>query len=477
MSDQKTVLMATYEAIKQEYNRISNLLYGDDNPLASYVTTVRGKFNDPMSDARILIGEIEKAIQGGNLKEGWDKYVELKTRLMPVLSGELLAIIGGVYLMQAQLDDPRENLESLIEEDRKNPLSFSRMAKELVKDLADRSGKEWESVLIVGEEFFRHSEAEIIRLRFPACDIWNLPFTAHEYGYLVARKNAKVPNRFRKLRDKVRENVDPSSHPVGSPPEHKDCFLREVVDVWDYYHNKLTSSDERDQFLRARAQELETLQDQQETHLCRLFADAFATFFVGPAYVHALLHLRFIPDTTLYHPTPIMPSFAQRFVFALEILKWMNNEPVIDPSKNMGAFGREVAATGIQALWHQALESAQQEDYYEQILVKYKPWLDQIKEALQTHFGTTPPIGTTYENWRTAQELEKSLLTNPVVDIRPKMWAVLNAAWSARWQYPNSVVTIHYNALRLLDPDNITVIRHRGREVSSLSGSQKFETN
>jgi len=167
--NETTVLRTAYEASKQEFSRISDLLYGK-NRLEKYIHNIRGKFNARISYIDTLLEEIGKALDQGNLREGWDKYVELKTNKIPSLSSELLAVIGGVYMIEAHLDDAQERLGDITQDDFK-ALSFSDMARELVNDLARRSGRGWASVLIVGEEFFKDSEAEIIRLRFPACDI------------------------------------------------------------------------------------------------------------------------------------------------------------------------------------------------------------------------------------------------------------------------------------------------------------------
>jgi sugar-specific transcriptional regulator TrmB len=464
-----TVLRTAYEAIKQEFSRISNLLYAQ-NPLEKYTNNIRGKFNDRISTVQTMLEEIEKAIDSNKPWEGWDKYVELKTELIPSLSSELLAVIGGVYMIEAHLDDPGETLGYTADSVHK-PLSFSDLAKELVGDLARRTGRMWASVLIVGEEFFKDSEAEIIRLRFPACDIWNLPFTAHEYGYLVARKDLseRVLERVRKAREKVKESVNPAKHENSTLPEDKGCFLKEVSDLWEKYY-KLDSASERNQFMESFEVNVDKLADQQVNHFCRLFADAFATFFVGPAYVHALLHLRFMPDETLYRPSRDVPSFASRFLFALETLKWMNDEPIIDPSNNLDLFRQEIVARGIPALWKQAVTSAQQEDLYDEIKIQYQPWLDQIKQALTAGFRTPTAIGTTYANWREAQKFEKQLHTKPSVFPRPQRWAVMNAAWSARRQNPAAVTQIQLNSLKLLNLEDNDLIQRPPSEDSLLTG-------
>jgi hypothetical protein len=398
---------------------------------------------------------------------------------MPILSIELLAVIGGLYLRQAHLDDVRQD-------DSKGPMRFLEMAESLVKELAPRSGAPGDRCSSWGGENWL-CEAEIIRLRFPACDIWHLPFTAHEYGYLVAKN--RPPDLFKNLLAEVRSKVDPPSTRAAASPDHL-CFSKEIQDLWDRYYNLRPS--EQEDFSKDHDQELNTLANRQEVQLSRLFADAFATFFVGPAYVHALLHLRFIPDGTLDQPSAAVPPFTHRFVFALETLKWMNNEPIVDPgmSERRRPFAREVDdTTGILLLWRQTLESADKTDTYKQVADSYEPWLTQTREALKTDFGTNSAIGKTYENWRTARGItggpgpkdkpgleERLLDPSMTVDERPSMWAVLNAAWSARWEHSESLDTIQANALRVLDPDDKEVIKPVDRALGGAPRPKEEDT-
>lgn len=472
-NDGQAVLETAYEALKEEYDRIKNLLEsGTNNPLSQYATVINAGFTPTIAQVNNTISEIDskldklKVDQANNtqtpeeiLKECWQHYFALKNILMPTLATDLLAVIGGVYLRDKQLDDTRLRRKQDSSYDFENPISFSELAEGLVKDLANRSGKGWESVLIVGEERLTLSEAEIIRLRFPACDIWDLPFTAHEYGYLVARKATKVPDKFRDLRDKVRGDVNPEKHQsVGSPPqENRECFLPEVQELWKTYHDQLRSVDDRKEFLTKNEQRITALTDEQESHLCRLFADAFATFFVGPAYVLALLHLRFVPENIRQPPVPGMPPFIQRFVFALETLKWMNGEPVIDAAENRGLFLDVVDKTsGIPELWRATLKLMNVEDTYQPTLLRYQDWINKIKNALREHFSTQNAVGTTYKNWRAVKEVKAQLLAlDQSVAERPAMWSIINGAWLARWEQRSKRENIHYAAQRLLKDQSV----------------------
>jgi len=455
MSDEKTVLNATYESIDQEHKRISYLLKPTkDHPLGEYAQRIKGKFAESQSQVQIALLEIKQAIDGKkSLEDGWKSYARLKTELMPSLSSELLAIIGGVYLIKAKLDHMGDFDGESDGKSSNTPLSFSEMAQMLIEDLNGRGGKGWAPVLIVGEERLGHSVAEIIRLRFPACDIWHLPFTAHEYGYLVAQ--LRQLDRFENFRAQVRNNVDPRRHKNNAPPDDESCYLEEVRRMWRIYYGAETSQ-ERDNFYKNHEQELIALGRRQDTLLCRLFADAFATFFLGPAYVYALLYLRFIPDETLYQPSATMPAFAHRFFIAMETLKWMNEEPSLNNGGN-GLFADEVdPTTGVPYLWRKTLDGAKNDDRYKEIGKACDLWLTQIKEILNANFIAS--MDETRDNWLNAMELKEKLKNVELkIELKgddwPSIWEVLNAAWSARWDKPAEWKLIQSNALRVLKQD------------------------
>lgn len=479
LPDQNTGLMTAFQSIQQEYKRISDLLsLGPVGPLGQFAEPINSRFVDYMSEAQVLIDQIEQSLSKENLSEGWRLYVDLQSKLMPILSSELLAVIGGTYLIKQSLD--------VLGRQPGDTLSFSRIAQELADDLASRSGTTSGSVLIVGEERLGHSKSEIIRLRFPACDIWHLPFTAHEYGYLVAEVKAQVHQKldpFRDLRARVRTSIDPTDPKNSTHPTDRDCFLKAVQDLWDVYEAKGRpdrdpfSKDYEEDFREPYGNKINQLANQQETHLCRLFADAFATFFVGPAYVYALLQLQFIPDKGLYEPTAALPPFAHRFAFALETLRWMSEKPILNPEDNKNAFQSEVDdSSGILYLWKQTTQSAQQPDRYKEIVTKYQPWLDIIWDSFEKYFKTDHAIGKTYKNWDEA----KKNLKNPIIKLPlklegspPQKWSVLNAAWAARWANPTQAPVIEKNVLNIFSNKDVEYIENTGDPRRSQGGTDQ----
>jgi hypothetical protein len=480
MQNHKAVLTVAYENLKKEFDRISFLLTPtiEQHPLGEFAAPIASQLGSFQGVIGGVLADIQSALEADDLQRGWELYTGLKTTQMPILANELLAVIGGMYLMNQRLDDVRRQALHDDDEDEElldagTTLSFSREATALVHDLAYRITKPWSSVLIVGEERLGYLEGQIIRLRFPACDLWNLPFTAHEYGHLVALFYA--PAGFKTLKKKIKDEINPSSQDQGRPPEDDSGFLPEIRQLWAAYRDGLLQPDQA---------KLSELAERQEGILCRLFADAFATYLVGPAYVHALLHLRFVPDAGLYNAVGAVPSFCHRLVFALETLRWMNQEATLRRHLQRSLLGftppftREVAEEvgAIPLRWKLAVESAGEQDRYKQIVDECRPWLEDIHAALAEDYAARPLAGLqTYRDWRRAQRLEQAL-TSPQIAVpqRPSKWSVINAAWSARVeQGEGKVPVIEQNALRLLDITDRGVIvpkvqmRSRGVESST----------
>jgi hypothetical protein len=512
--DEQAVLRLALEAAKQEYQHLDWWLVSrEKHPFDADVPTIHQSLRQLANKASGLIKDIERALRTRKLPDGWASYAELCDDVMPKLANELLAIIGGMYLMAQKLDplSPRDRQPGTghpvtgqqTADD--VPVSFTKVARVLLENLAERAGRlRGSTILIVGEERrTAYETAWIIRLRFPACDIWNLPFTAHEYGYLVAQQ--KPPTAFDQLKDRVKQSVDPAYH-RGGRPDNLHCYLPDIQTLWDAHYGPPG----RDAVLRGSKEEILRLTQRQVTHLCRLFADAFATCFVGPAYVHALLNLRFRPDQTLFGSNSEMPSLVERFVYALETLRWMDEqkdlyeevdasaEPItgkpfakeVDPTGGTipnqwwlalkGAQIQVGAATGMPRQWQDKLSEIAERDelddngviaqIYDLVKDLHGPWLELVKGALGDPDLWDERVGpTAYQSWRQAQRMEQLLVTSQPeqlpdhLDELPHPWAVLNAAWSARVKEGETVRhLIERNAIWLLNSANADAFQGRG---------------
>ncbi len=376
----------------------------------------------------------------------------MRGRLLPDLANDALAAIGGVYIRKHGLDD------LYAATGRKSRLSYSELAQDLVrKDLAGRISDGDNPVLIVGEERFESSGA-VIRLRFPAWDIWNLALAAHEYGYLFSRGTGELLLKFREFCKEIRDQVDPSKHESPDKPPKAGNFIPEVRQLWNTYYG-IPGEDERKQFIEKRQKQPEFLylQDQQERLVRRLFADAFATLFGGPAYLYALLHLRFWPHEVV---SPDMPRFADRFVFALEILRHMSAKPKLAEYRLL--FAPEIHS--LEKLWGVAREVVGGELSDEQLKQRDSKWVDRIYDCFEPPF-TNSEIGKTYISWKESQDLEEVLRKGRECDAahlptsQPNVWTVIDAAWRVRPRCSaHELAVVVGNALSLLDTKDMSLI-------------------
>jgi len=438
-------------AVRRELSQIRSWIqprekhpFGEPEIVEQFGGQLRGLINS-MDDE---LGEIESDLTNGRGSSAWERYARLQREDLPQLANELLAVIGGRYLSTRDLDDmhPLDEHDDRTSDTR--TISFSNVARDLLNDLYKRTNAAVGSLLIVGEERQVPIGTGIVRLRFPACDVWNLPFTAHEYGYLVARSDDASP-AFKQFRQQVEHYVDPRLHEAGDAEYPGDHPYR--VDVKEFWRSVKLPED-RDEVPAS----LREMRARQTAHLCRLFADAFATYFVGPAYVQALLHLRFRPDKLLTEPGPMLPAFVERFVMALETLRRMNDDEaryrslkfphkpfdlVLDPS------------TGLTSIWTQFLESAGvRDDPYDTTAKRLKPWIDRIWRAVtDSAWRDGRNQATVYPCWQQTLKLVDVLKSNRLPHpVRPQPWAVVNAAWKARIDGGPELM-IERVALRLLD--------------------------
>lgn len=502
---QAKLLRTAYQALKQEWDTLNDLLdldprgMGRTGPdgkhleeVAEHLRRFGMSLDERLGTAQKELSAIAKVLYDpstndqpqtfklpspADLKEAWSACAVVRQEFLQPLTNELLAVIGGVYLKQEKLD----NL--FTEKGRETrSRSYSDLASEMVRDL----GMGYACVLIVGEEHSGRCETNVVRLRFPACDIWNLPFAAHEQAFVLASSN-QAGEAFKQFREEIRGSVDPSKHTDPStrerrPPADAGCYLDDVRAFWTEYEKAIAGEEHG---LHDQTARLNKLRDQQDSFLCRLYADAYATYFVGPAYVHALLHLRFMPEPQTSR-SPYQPPFALRFVFAMETLRWMNDQPAAKVAGDQ-PFRREVfdepangKPGGIPHLWRLALESIGIADpgnqIYNNLATSYRNWLDRTKGCMPS----AQRIGKkAYENWVQARKLEDRLaepLTEGQLDFPPSEWSIINAAWTLRWLKPSETdKTIYDNALKLLIDRDLYWLPKGKRDA--LSGQKAYSAD
>jgi len=479
-----TVIQATYQGVADELGRITRLLNAGDQELSDEVDRllsqglgqalcqglgkVRDRYIDSndFNEARAGLNACKELIDQGDptsLATAWQQLELIKSRYIEQISQEILAVIGGLTLARRQLDFLEYDPNLLPDYGQYHgDISASTIATAITQQLAQKTGHGFESVLIVAEESPRRSSGEILRLRFPACDVWHLPFVAYEYGYVVASHRSDKMNALRvAIKQRVRID-DPALH---NPPSGKEaaCFFDDVRRQWAQFaeaakRGQASMYDYIDQYKTTR----ERLAERQDSFVSRLFADAFATLFMGPAYVYALLHLVFGSDP-LTSAMPDAPCLALRFVVAFETLTWMNDDPPV-AEVDVDVFEDEVLeatdTTAVAAddplplmqVWRLALRSAGVDDPYATLLDTFSPWIEEFKKCLSMYQAGAR---ATYANWQVARTIASKLTdTDMHLGGRPSCFAVINAAWRARAiarNDPTLTQVINSNAVRLLN--------------------------
>ncbi len=143
-----------------------------------------------------------------------------------------------------------------------------RIADALLGQLARLSECPWDRFTILDQGEYFNSLAEVIRLRFPDLTIWGLPIAAHEFGHFVGQKLSGDPDAATSFHAIIAQGV--ASHHVD---EH--------------------------------------------------FADCYATYALGPAFVCVAVLQRFDPRTAAT-AGPTHPPATHRVWLCLHILRKMN---------------------------------------------------------------------------------------------------------------------------------------------------------
>jgi hypothetical protein len=215
------------------------------NPVAVEIRDRARELCGDVSDVQEVIANTAERDQ---IVGAWQEYVRISQESEELFK-ERLDILGGLAFRNNELDD-----------------KICQLADELIHSTV-KSTRIAPSLTVPGAVQARTKTlARVIRLRFPEWTIWTLPFTAHEYGRVVA-------DQFETLGALL----------GSSPSTNGDPQL--AADV--------------------------------------LIADAFATFAVGPAFALAAIRTRFNPAAT---PAPGYPPDGQRAAVIFGVLETMNKE-------------------------------------------------------------------------------------------------------------------------------------------------------
>jgi hypothetical protein len=248
----------------------------------------------------------------------------------------------------------------------------------LLKQLSTLTEGKWDKFTILAEGEFFYDMAEIIRVRFPEVRIWSLPVAAHEFGHYLAGTYEKSGSEA--LAAPFRD-----AGPVGDKE-------------WAYFHEH--------------------------------FADAFATYAMGPAYACTCVLLRFDP-TTANDPAEDHPSAAARVRLVLDLLEKLDESVnVIKQYTDI----RDALSEAWEAMVRNATGSSPAE-----------PALADTLDALWRLLADAVPT-MQYQTWMRADGLASTLLQQhrdmvaPLAAVSRDLRDVINAAWLARLSGPSDAV-------------------------------------
>lgn len=364
--------------------------------------------------------KLSDAEQKEALKDAWRKYAEIYKKSRTAF-GEYLDFVSGLLIRYQRLDQ-----------------DICRLADDLIRSCSlESTGTAWQSLTVLAlQESFTKTLARIIRLRFPEWSIWALPLAAHEYGHVVVDE---VPG----IKQFVNDEVD-----------------RLLAD---------------DRFNKAADEQIKMqIKCQTKKQVDVLFADAFATYSLGPAYACAAIILRFDPSNA-YTEFPERPPDAWRAFIVLATLKMMSWEaaarksvyrlddlPLGDQSKD--APYMEVI-NWLMDRWKEMLERAglpeSLSDSDNQRLDKQSRLVWRALKTELIRMTAQYPYTRGEEGWleasRQAQQWNlalgagDSLLDDVKNSPITKLRDVLNAAWLSRISKPERVLEIERAAQKLCD--------------------------
>ncbi|MDD2754503.1 MAG: hypothetical protein PHS80_03130 [Methanothrix sp.] len=334
------------------------------------------------------------------LCQAWANYYNIYNNSQKIFL-ECLELIGSIAIRNYRLDS-----------------NIYKIADELIKNCSlNCTGDLWYSIVVPAhQESKEKTKTSIIRHRFPDWSIWSIPILVREFGNILL--------------------------------DHKkfETFFNEEIE----YITRMGKSayQKGDQNMP---------RWKVENYFRAIFSDAFATYFMGPAYAFSTIFQRLNPcscNLEDYHPTD-----KERAYVIIFMLKMLNKEEI----KNGINSPYEKIIETLEEKWNSFINEVDpQEGFYrEDVLNKIvNDICIQLGNALRTP-ARYPSTGE-FDGWGIAQnwyiEWEKQLrkdgmsgkilITNKVYP-NSKLRDVFNAAWLCRVNNPEYVKIIADAAMQL----------------------------
>jgi hypothetical protein len=274
--------------------------------------------------------------QTDEIRDAWSEYFRVQSHCETIF-GECLRLLGGLAIRNQGFDGVLDNQTWDI-------------ADELVRGCANESvGDPWTSLTVpASREAVARTLARMVRLRFPAWDIWTIPLAAREYGHVVAEDAKGVHDAIdQRVRERVAAQLEDVVADEARVRKVRSKAGRQVLELTAQstaMGHDLVAEDEANAAVQRRVSELV---DRERGCLHLLVADAYATYTLGIAYACAALLLRFEPTRS---PRDNLTSDAVRGEVVLAMLERMNEESRDRPY--------DQALERLRAGWESVLEYA-----------------------------------------------------------------------------------------------------------------------
>ncbi len=302
---------------------------------------------------------------------------------MNELQQEVLDFLGGTLMRKEALDG-----------------GICALAEALLHDYARTTGVNWASRAILGKNPLFSQASDMIYVRFPDWDVWDLPLMAHEFGHVTA---FATPAFLSLLAEEVA--VSTQGHPEAGG--------------WDEKQTQV--------YCQKRAR-----------HIHEFFADAFAVYCQGPA---------FTCDVVVSHLNPVEaylqrgdhPSHGERVEVILRTLEEMNNQEELD-QYDPGSYASMIRR--LKDWWYPAVEKAgvQPDAVFQFHKLRSATVAQKVFNVLDKYYH----LGAQYEAdcWKRAGEIAQSLLTGKADLSDANFCQLLNIAWACRVLYPDRAADI-----------------------------------
>jgi hypothetical protein len=175
--DERSILTFQIENLRHEIGRTEVLFEQNKSALAggNINAKLRERVNSRLAprfkQQRTALDAVKRVSADGQpLKECWKKFRLVKQECSDLFQ-ECLALMHGALGRSAGLDD-----------------GLCVVADALLNHLGHLADIEWDRFTILGEGESFCDMAQVIRLRYPGVNIWNLAVVGHEFGHFVSQE-------------------------------------------------------------------------------------------------------------------------------------------------------------------------------------------------------------------------------------------------------------------------------------------------